>query len=167
MSSPPTLSGSPSREAAFLPHVLVLLLTSGRGVLVFKYLSAQGTGRVQCCCLWAVWVENRAGALSGGKDVQWTPKGTVVVSIRKNKETHRETDRQTHPTCVHVPVEARRGHYIPWAGITGGHEPPDTVLGTELRVSEKQQALLTTEPSLQPLQMLRSNEQNITKILIL
>lgn len=44
---------------------------------------------------------------------------------------------------------ARKGHWIPGAGVVASCEPPD--VGTELSSEhlKKQQALLSTEPSLQ------------------
>lgn len=47
-----------------------------------------------------------------------------------------------------VPTEGRRGHQLLWTGQSC--EQPLQVLGTKPEPSAKQEALLTTEPVLQP-----------------
>lgn len=49
-----------------------------------------------------------------------------------------------------VPLEARRGHWIPRTRVMGSCEPPRGAGGWNLGPLEKQPALLTAEPPLQP-----------------
>lgn len=51
-------------------------------------------------------------------------------------------------TCVHVPVEDRKGHWIPGAGITGSCELSGTGDGVILGPLQKQFAGFTAEPTL-------------------
>lgn len=46
------------------------------------------------------------------------------------------------------PVQVRRGHHIPGTGVTGGYEPL-WLLNTNLEPLKEQQAVLTSEPSVQ------------------
>lgn len=60
-------------------------------------------------------------------------------------------------TEVQVPLEARRGSWIPWTGLTGGCELPTVSVASQTPV-QGQHVLLTPELSLRPLYFVVNGE---------